>query len=42
MKALGVVKSVVRIGAGTILGMLAGFVAGMPAGIGIAILFGVL
>ena len=42
MKALGVVKSMVRIGAGKILGMLAGFVAGMLAGIGIAILFGVL
>ena len=39
---LGVVKSIVRIGTGTILGILAGFVAGILAGIGIAILFGVL
>ena len=42
MTALGVVKSMARIGAGAILGILTGFVAGILAGIGIAILFGVL
>ena len=42
MKALGVVKSMVRIGAGTILGILAGVVAGILVGIGLAILLGVL
>ena len=42
MKTSGVVRSTVRIGTGTILGILAGFVVGILAGIGIAMLFGVL